>query len=83
GLLASMDYRIPQTWSRWIYEAPEAVDGLRYPSHLLPDGENTALFERCCDALAEHRLGSVLQWQNPESGKDIFDVLDEQGWGLL
>jgi len=83
GLLASMDYRGPQDWSRWIYEASEAVDGIRYPSRLLPDGENTALFERCCGALAEHRLGSVLQWQHPESGKDIFDVLDEQGWGLL
>ena len=83
GLLASMDYRTPQGWSRWIHEAPATVDGIRCPSRLLPDAENTALFERCRDQLAEQRLGSVLQWRHPEMDKDIFDVLDEQGWGLL
>lgn len=45
GLLATLDYRLPRAWSRWVFEAPTAPDGIRYPSHALPGGENTALFD--------------------------------------
>ncbi len=49
---------LPQRWSRWVYDAPAALDGILYPSRLLPDHENTALFDRCRDRLEED-LGTL------------------------
>jgi len=82
-LLAIVDYAIPQRWSRWVYESPAALDGILYPSRLLPDHENAALFDRCRDGLAEEDLGSLAQWRCSETGRDILDILDAQGWGLV
>ena len=83
GLLATRDYELPQSWSRWVYEAPDDLDGLHYPSRLLPDRENTALFERACPWVRESVLGSLLHWRSEGGRRDIFDIIDEQGWGLL
>jgi len=83
ALLATRDYAVSQRWSRWVYEAPGELDGLRYPSRLLPDSSNTALFERSHAAIQEQVLGPLLHWRRPGGGRDIFDIVDEQGWGLL
>ena len=83
GLLATLDYAIPQQWSRWVHGAPERVDGIAYPSRALPDHVNTALFDRCRQHLAEHDLGPLRRWRCPHTGRTIFDILDEQGWGML
>ncbi|WP_295456234.1 RES family NAD+ phosphorylase [uncultured Thiodictyon sp.] len=82
-LLATVDYALPQRWSRWVYDAPAALDGIIYPSRLLPDHENTALFDRCRGHLQEEDLGPLAQWQCSETGGDILDILDAQGWGLV
>jgi hypothetical protein len=83
GLSASREYAIPQLWSRWVYEAPQGLDGIRYPSRALPSCENTALFDRCRSGLHEQNLGPLHHWRCPALRRDIFDILDEQGWGLL
>ena len=82
-LLATVDYALPQRWSRWVYDAPAALDGILYPSRLLPDHENTALFDRCRDRLEEEDLGTLAQWRCSATGQDILDILDARGWGLV
>ncbi|WP_200241865.1 RES family NAD+ phosphorylase [Lamprobacter modestohalophilus] len=81
-LLAVVDYALPQTWSRWIFEAPQAPDGILYPSRALPGATNLAVFSRCAEALCEENLGSLWSWRS-ETGNGIVDILDEQGWGLV
>jgi len=83
GLLATVDYRLPRAWSRWVFEAPAAPDGIPYPSRALPGGENTALFHRCRDALAEEDLGPLASWRSDAGDLDIADILEAQGWGLV
>lgn len=82
-LFAIVDYDIPQRWSRWVYDAPAVLDGIVYPSRLLPVHDNAALFDRCRDALEEEHLGSLAEWRCCKTGRDILDILDEQGWGLV
>ena len=82
-LLTTLDYGAPRAWSRWVFEAPEAPDGIRYPSRTLPGQDNTALFERCRDALSEEDLGPLLDWRSDTGEQDIWDILDAQGWGLV
>jgi hypothetical protein len=83
GLLATLDYRLPQQWSCWVHAAPARPDGITYPSRALPDHVNTALFDRCRGSLTEQDLGTLRRWRCAETGRTIFDILDEQGWGLL
>ncbi len=82
-LLATLDYRQPQAWSRWIFEAPTAPAGIRYLSRTLPGRENTALFERGHEALTEEDLGPLARWRSDTEDLDIADILDAQGWGLV
>lgn len=81
-LLAVVDYAMPQHWSRWIFEAPSAPDGILYPSRALPGASNVALFNRCRAMLREQPLGPLPAWRS-ETGTGIIDILDEQGWGLV
>ncbi|MEA3643551.1 MAG: RES family NAD+ phosphorylase, partial [Lamprobacter sp.] len=81
-LLAVVDYALPQAWSRWIFEAPQAPDGILYPSRALPGATNLALFSRCAEALVEQSLGSLWSWRS-DTGADVIEILDEQGWGLV
>jgi hypothetical protein len=48
-----------------------------------PGGENTALFDRCGDALAEADLGPLASWRSDAGDLDIADILDAQRWGLV
>ena len=82
-IIATSDYTLPQHWSRWVYDAPKGLDGICYPSRLLPNRENSALFDRCRSGLKEQPVEQVLHWQCPDTRRDIFDILDNQGWGLL
>ena len=82
-LLSTLDYGHPRAWSRWIFEAPDAPDGIRYPSRTLPGQDNTALFDRCRDALTEENLGPLATWRSDTGNLDIWDILDAQGWGLV
>jgi hypothetical protein len=57
--------------------------GFLYPSRTLPGADNAALFDRCRDALAEQDLGALDRWQSDTGNRDNFDILDDQGWGLV
>jgi RES domain-containing protein len=81
-LLTVVDYAMPQAWSRWVFEAPDAPDGILYPSRALPGATNLALFSRCAEALVEQSLGSLWTWRS-DTGADVIEILDEQGWGLV
>jgi len=81
-LLAVVDYTAPQSWSRWIFEAPVALDGIQYPSRALPGATNVALFSRSADALVEQSQGPLWSWQS-DTGDGVMDILDAQGWGLV
>jgi hypothetical protein len=82
-LLTTLDYHLSQAWARWAFEAPGAPDGIRYPSRPLPGRDNTALFDRCRNALAEEDLGPLDSWYSDTEDLGIFDILDAQGWGLV
>lgn len=83
-LLTTLNYQCSQAWARWTFDAPAAPDGLRYSSRALPgEGINTALFDRCRDALTEEDLGALDIWHSDTEDLDIFDILDTQGWGLV
>jgi hypothetical protein len=81
-LLAIVDYAMPQQWSRWIFDAPNAPDGILYPSRALPGATNVALFSRRREVLRERLLGPLPAWRS-ETGTGIIDILDDQGWGLV
>jgi RES domain-containing protein len=70
-------------WARWVHGAPEQPDGLLYPSRLLPRSRNAAVFERCADAWREEPLGNLLSWQGASGESAVFQLLDDQGWGLV
>jgi len=82
-LLTTLDYDLSQAWARWAFEAPGALDGRRYPSRPLPGEDNTALFDRCRNALAEEDLEPLDSWYSDTDNLDTFDILDAQGWGLV
>ena len=82
-LLTALDYAVPQAWSRWVHDASVAPDGICYLSRTLPGQDNTALFDRCRGVLREQSLGALADWRSDRETLDIFDILDEQGWGLL
>jgi len=82
-LLTTLDYRTSQAWARWAFEAPVGPEGIRYTSRPLPGRDNTALFDRCRDALKEKDLGPLASWHSDTEDLDIFDILDAQGWGLV
>ena len=82
-LLTTLDYHLFQAWARWAFEAPGALDGRRYPSRPLPGEDNTALFDRCRNALAEEDLEPLDSWYSDTDNLDTFDILDAQGWGLV
>jgi len=82
-LLTTLDNPLSQGWARWAFEAPAAPDGIRYPSRPLPGRDNTALLDRCRDALKEEDLGPLASWHSDTEDLDIFDILDTQGWGLV
>ena len=82
-LLTTLDYPLSQGWARWAFEAPAGPNGIRYPSRPLPGRDNTALFDRCRDALKEEDLGPLASWHSDTEDLDIFDILDAQGWGLV
>lgn len=82
-LLTTVDYAVPQAWSRWVCEAPARLDGILYPSRALGGVVNLALFERSRAVLVEEDLGSLWIWRSDDGDSDILDILDEQGWGLV
>lgn len=44
---------------------------------------NAAVFERCADAWREEPLGNLLSWQGASGESAVFQLLDDQGWGLV
>jgi hypothetical protein len=82
-LLTTLDYDLSQAWARWAFEAPGAPDGIRYPSRPLPGRDNTALFDRCRDALTVEDLGPLESWHSDTEDLDIAEILGAQGWGLV
>lgn len=75
-------YTIPQEWSEWIHNHPSNLDGIRYQSRHLSDIRCEALFDRASEKLSYLDLGALIDWACPKSGRDICDLLDEQGWSI-
>jgi len=75
-------YAIPQQWSLWIHNHPDVLDGIRYHSRHLPHYRCEALFDRSASSLNHTDLGAVINWSCPKTGKDIWDLLFDQGWSV-
>jgi hypothetical protein len=74
---------ICQQWSRWLHDAPEQPDGILYPSRLFPSAKNVAVFDRCSPAWQEEPLGDLLTWPDTNGQPAVYQILDDQGWGLV
>lgn len=72
-----------QHWSRWLHGAPERPDGVIYPSRLFPGSRNLAVFERCRLHWQEEPLGNLLSWPDSNGQPAVYQILDDQGWGLV
>lgn len=78
------DYDIPQQWARWTYHHPNKFDGIVYHARHLPSVKCVALFESARDKIIEEEnLSSVLDFRHPQSGKTIYDILDDQDWAVV
>jgi len=76
-------YTLPQQWSHWIHQHPNNLDGIRYHSRHLPNHRCEAFFDRCASKLSLRDLGSLINWSCPKTGKDIWDILIDHGWGVV
>jgi hypothetical protein len=72
-----------QHWARWLYGAPEQPHGLIYPSCLFPGSRNLAVFERCKSHWQETTLGNLLSLPDASGQPIVYQILDDQGWGLV
>jgi len=72
-----------QHWSRWLHGAPERPDGVIYPSRLFPGSRNLAVFERCSTHWQETPLGNLLSLPEASGQPIVYQILDDQGWGLV
>jgi len=77
------EYSIPQQWAQWTCQHPQHYDGIMYHSRHLPSVNCIALFDRAKGKITKEKdLGSVLNYQHPQTGKTIFDILEAQGWAI-
>ena len=83
NIFATTDYDRTRDWARWVYQCPGQLDGILYHSRLLPTAACLVLFDHCATALEENNQGPVFEWSDPHTGINIFDVMTEQGWGLI
>lgn len=58
GLTGTSSYKLPQRWSKAIFDNPLHVDGFIYVSRHLPNGRAVVLFDRARSKLS--RAGSAL-----------------------
>lgn len=72
-----------QHWARWLHGAPEQPDGLLYPSRLFPRRFNAAVFDRSSTGWQEELLGNLLSIPDSNGNPVVFQVLEDQGWGLV
>jgi hypothetical protein len=72
-----------QHWARWLYGALEQPDGLLYPSRMLPGQRNVAVFDRSSSHWRDEPLGNLLSVHDANGDPFVFQVLEEQGWGLV
>ena len=54
-----------------------------YPSRLFPGSRNLAVFERCRLHWQEEPLGNLLSWPDSNGQPAVYQILDDQGWGLV
>ncbi len=84
NICATTDCEIPQQWAKWTYRHPNKYDGIVYHARHLPSFKCVALFDRAREKVVEEKnLGSVLGFQHPQTGKTIYDILEDQGWAVV
>ena len=77
------ELEVCQRWSAWLHDAPEKPDGLLYPSRLFPSSSNAAVFDRCRSAWQEDHLDNLLSYPDSSGDPAVFQILEDQGWGLV
>lgn len=61
----------------------EQPDGLIYPSRMLPCQRNVAVFDRSSSHWRDEPLGNLQSVPDANGDPFVFQVLEEQGWGLV
>lgn len=72
------DYSISRQWAQAIWQHPDTVDGIRYPSRHDPSRILCGLFDRAKDRLQENKLSTLLG--NPQT---LAAILDIYNFGLM
>ena len=78
--LSSGDYRIAQHWSEAIYQHPDNVDGIIYPSRHDPKQQAVALFDRAETLLSVRSCGTLRDYLGENA---FFTLLDNYRVALL
>lgn len=80
------DRNLSQAWAAWIHSCQKGrrrIDGILYNSRHYPQGQCLAVFNSAKIEWRKQKGPSLDAWSDPVSGRDIWDLLEEQGWGVL
>jgi len=72
------DYGISRQWAQAIWEHPDTLDGIRYPSRHDPSRILCGLFDRAKENLQESKIGTLL-----EDPQTLAAILDTYKFGLV
>jgi len=72
------DYGISRQWAQAIWQHPDTVHGIRYPSRHDPSRILCGLFDRAKENLQENKLGTLLK--DPQT---LAAILDTYNFGLV
>jgi len=72
------NYSISRQWVQAIWQHPDPVDGIRYPSRHDPSRILCGLFDRAKENLQENKLGTLL-----EDPQTLAAILDTYKFGLV
>jgi len=72
------DYGVSRQWAQAIWQHPDTVDGIRYPSRHDPSRILCGLFDRAKENLQSSKLGTLL-----EKPQTLATILDTYNFGLV
>ena len=77
---------LTQSWASWsdsCRNRRRRVDGILYSSRPYPQGQCLAVFSSAQVDWNTWKEQSLDAWSDPASGRDIWDLLLKQGWGVM
>lgn len=74
------NYSQVQCWSAWVRNLALRIDAIEYQSRHLSDTTCLALFDHTEFELGYQDMGSMDDWKCTDTGRDIYDILEDQGW---